>query len=390
MYIHQLPDWPKFKWSAESLAEPLATVRHEQGRLVGRMESLGFNLRQEANLQTLTQDVLTTSAIEGQVLDQDAVRSSLAQRLGIDIAALKPSDREVDGVVEMLLDATQNFNRPLTQERLFGWHAGLFPTGMSGLFPVRLGAWRDDSSGPMQVVSGVIGREKIHFEAPPAVLLDNEMNMFIDWFESESAIDPVLKSGLAHIWFVTIHPFDDGNGRIARAIADLLLARSDRMAERFYSMSAQIRVERKAYYDILERTQKGAMDVTPWLQWYTACLGRAIGSAQRVHQVILRKARFWDSALVSSTKSANSASSADFSETGNSTRSKEPLNQRQSSVLNKLLDGFEGKLTSSKWAKLTKCSQDTAHRDIIDLVERGILKQDAAGGRSTSYSLVDE
>lgn len=390
MYIHQLPDWPVFKWNAESLTEPLAAVRHEQGRLVGRMESLGFNLRQEANLQTLTQDVLTTSAIEGQVLDQDAVRSSLAQRLGIDIAALKPSDREVDGVVEMLLDATQNFNEPLTQERLFGWHAGLFPTGMSGLFPVRLGAWRDDRSGPMQVASGVIGREKIHFEAPPAVLLDNELNAFIDWFEGELVIDPVLKSGLAHLWFVTVHPFDDGNGRIARAIADLSLARSDRMAERFYSMSAQIRVERKAYYDILERTQKGAMDVTPWLQWYIACLGRAIGSAQRVHQSILRKARFWDSVLVNSTKSANSASSVDYSETGNSTRSREPLNQRQSSVLNKLLDGFEGKLTSSKWAKLTKCSQDTAHRDIIDLVERGILKQDAAGGRSTSYSLVEE
>jgi Fic family protein len=310
--------------------------------------------------------------------------------LGIDIAALKPSDREVDGVVEMLLDATQNFNEPLTQERLFGWHAGLFPTGMSGLFPVRLRAWRDDSSGPMQVVSGVIGREKIHFEAPPAVLLEKELKVFIDWFEGESAIDPVLKSGLAHLWFVTVHPFDDGNGRIARAIADLLLARSDCMAERFYSMSAQIRVERKGYYDILERTQKGVMDVTPWLQWYIACLGRAIGSAQRVHQVILRKARFWDSALVRSTKSANSALAVDFSESGNSTRSKEPLNQRQSSVLNKLLDGFEGKLTSSKWAKLTKCSQDTAHRDIIDLVERGILKQDAAGGRSTSYSLVDE
>ena len=375
MYIHQLKDWPKFKWSDEALAEPLAALRHEQGRLIGRMESLGSKLRQEANFLTLTQDVLTTSAIEGQILDPDAVRSSLAQRLGIEIAALKPADREVDGVVEMLLDATQRFDKPLELSRLFGWHAGLFPIGMSGMFPVRLGAWRDDSSGPMQVVSGAIGREKIHFEAPPAVLLDKEMAAFIDWFESAPEIDPVLKSGLAHLWFVTVHPFDDGNGRIARAIADLMLARSEHLTERFYSMSAQIRVERKAYYDILERTQRGSMDVTPWLEWYFACLGRAIAGAQRVHQSVLRKARFWDSV---STNSKNQTSPSS------------PINLRQSSVLNKLLNGFEGKLTSSKWAKLTKCSQDTAHRDIIDLVERGILKQDAAGGRSTSYSLVAE
>ncbi|CAN5278223.1 Fic family protein [soil metagenome] len=374
MYIHQREDWPKFRWSSEALAQPLAALRHEQGRLIGRMEALGFKFRQQANLQTLTQDVLTTSAIEGQILDPDAVRSSLARRLGIEIAALKPSDREVDGVVEMLLDATQNFNMPLTQPRLFGWHAGLFPTGMSGMFDVQLGAWRDDHSGPMQVVSGAIGHEKVHFEAPPAALLEKEMTAFIDWFENVQEIDPVLKSGLAHLWFVTVHPFDDGNGRVARAIADLSLARAENLTERFYSMSAQIRVERKAYYEILERTQKGTMDVTPWLEWYFACLGRAIAGAQRVYDSVLRKANFWESVSVSSISSA---------------KSKIPINERQSNVLNRLLNDFEGKLTSSKWAKLAKCSQDTAHRDIIDLVERGILKQDAAGGRSTSYSLVE-
>ncbi|MBP6745545.1 Fic family protein [bacterium] len=381
MYIHQLNDWPKFKWSTEALAQPLAALRHEQGRLIGRMESLGFKLRQEANFLTLTEDVLTTSAIEGQILDPDAVRSSLAQRLGIEIAALKPSDREVDGVVEMLLDATQNFNAPLTPSRLFAWHAALFPTDISRMFPVHLGAWRDDASGPMQVVSGAIGREKVHFEAPSAVLLDIEMTAFIDWFETVSEIDPVLKSGLAHLWFITIHPFDDGNGRIARAIADLSLARSENLSERFYSMSAQIRLERKAYYDILERTQQGSLDVTPWLEWYFACLGRAIAGAQRVHESVIRKARFWESVSSNSTNSANSTGS---------NNSASQINQRQINVLNKLLNGFEGKLTSSKWAKLAKCSQDTAHRDIIDLVERGILKQDAAGGRSTSYSLVEE
>lgn len=366
MYIYELPDWPRFRWSAEALSEPLAAARHQQGRLIGRMEFLGFKLRQEANLHALTRDVLTTSEIEGQILDPEQVRSSLARRLGIEVAGLKPADREVDGVVEMLLDATQNFDKPLTSERLFGWHAALFPTGWSGMFRIKVGNWRDGSSGPMQVVSGLIGRERAHFQAPPAELLEKEMHGFLEWFERGREIDPVLKSGIAHLWFVTIHPFDDGNGRIARAIADMALARSEQVAERFYSMSAQIRTERKAYYDILEHTQKQTMDITPWLAWYLACLGRAIDGAQTIQAAVLRKARFWDTVATI------------------------PINDRQNKVLNRLLDGFEGKLTSSKWAKIAKCSQDTAHRDILDLVERGILKKEPAGGRSTSYSLTEK
>jgi len=363
VFIYERPDWPQFKWKTEVLAEPLAAVRHAQGRLIGRMESLGFELKQEANLKTLTQDVLMTSEIEGQILDPEQVRSSLARRLGMEIAGLKPADREVDGVVDMLLDATKNFERPLTIERLFGWHAALFPSGWSGMFRIKLGNWRDDNSGPMQVVSGVVGRERVHFQAPPAEHLGKEMTDFLHWFETGREVDPVLKSGIAHLWFVTIHPFDDGNGRVARAIADLALARSERVAERFYSMSAQIRAERKAYYNILERTQKGTLDITSWLDWYLACLGRAIDGAQVMQASVLRKAQFWDAVATV------------------------PINERQNKGLNRLLDGFDGKLTSSKWAKLAKCSQDTAHRDILDLVERGILKRDSAGGRSTSYSL---
>jgi len=366
LYIHELPDWPNFVWSAETLAGPLALVRHEQGRLIGRMESLGFQLRQEANLDALTQDALKTSEIEGQILNPDQVRSSLARRLGLEIAGLKQSDREVDGVVDMLLDATQNFDRPLTAERLFGWHAALFPTGWSGGFRIKIGSWRDDSGGPMQVVSGAMGRERVHFQAPPAVFLEKEMNKFLGWFANERELDLVIKSGIAHLWFVTIHPFDDGNGRIARAIADLLLAKSERIAQRFYSMSGQISSEREAYYDVLERTQKGNLDITPWLEWYLSCLGRAIARAYEIQDSVLRKARFWES--ISSVA----------------------INERQKKVLNKLLDGFDGKLTSSKWAKINKCSQDTAHRDIQDLVDRGILRKDAAGGRSTSYSLNEE
>ena len=363
MYIHQLPDWPEFKWTAEDLAQPLAAVRHAQGRLIGRMEALGFKLRQEANLHVLTQDVLTTSEIEGQILDPGQVRSSLARRLGIEIAGLKLSEREVDGIVEVLLDATQHFQSPLTKERLCGWHAALFPTGWSGMFRIKVGNWRDDSAGPMQVVSGVIGREKVHFEAPPAERIEKEVTLFLQWFESETVMDPVLKSGLAHLWFVTIHPFDDGNGRIARAIADMAFARSEHIAERFYSMSAEIGAAKKEYYEVLEQTQKGSMDVTRWLLWYLSRLNHAIDGAQTIQELVLRKARFWESISTPS------------------------INDRQNKVLNRLLDGFEGKLTSSKWAKLAKCSQDTAHRDILDLVERGILKKDPAGGRSTSYSL---
>jgi Fic family protein len=363
IYIHELPDWPRFHWSMETLAEHLASVRHRQGRLVGHMEALGFPIRQEAVLETLTTDVLKSSEIEGEKLDAEQVRSSIARRLGIDIGALKPADRDVEGVVEMILDATRHYNQPLTAERLFAWHASLFPTGRSGMTKIRTGAWRDDRTGPMEVVSGPIGKERVHFEAPQARRLDQEMHAFVDWFEAPAILDLVLKAALAHLWFVTIHPFDDGNGRIARAIADLTLARSENSAQRFYSMSAQIRQERSAYYEILEATQKGTMDVTRWMDWFLACLGRAIDAAETTLDSVLAKARFWE-------------------------RIKDvPLNDRQRQVLNRLLDGFEGKLTTSKYAKLTKCSQDTALRDILALVDEGVLVRNPAGGRSTTYSL---
>jgi Fic family protein len=362
-YIHNEEDWPRFHWNRESLAERLATVRHEQGRLLGRMENLGFKLRQEAVLRTLTEDVLKSSEIEGEKLDAEQVRSSVARRLGMDIGGLKPTDRNIEGVVEMMLDATRHYEQSLTAERLFAWHASLFPTGRSGMRRIRVGAWRDDSGGPMQVISGAVGRERVHFEAPAAERLDSQMRDFLDWFNGNAETDWVVKSGLAHLWFVTIHPFDDGNGRIARAIADLALARSEQSPQRFYSMSAQIRQESTAYYDILERTQKATMDITPWMDWYLVCLGHAIEGAQVTLGAVLAKARFWESI-------------GDFS-----------LNQRQRLVLNRLLDGFDGKLTTSKWAKLAKCSHDTALRDILPLVERGILLRNPEGGRSTSYAL---
>jgi len=361
MYNHELKGWPNFTWSQKRLAEPQAALRHRQGRLLGRMEALGFPLRAEAVLQTLTQDVLKSSEIEGERLDRDQVRSSLARRLGMDIGALTPADRNVEGVVEMMLDATQKFAAPLTVERLFDWHAALFPTGRSGLTRIRVGVWRD---GPMRVVSGPMGHERVHFEAPGAERIDQEMYAFLDWFNADNAAW-VLKAGVAHLWFVTIHPFADGNGRMARAIADLALARSENTAQRFYSMSAQIREERSAYYDILESTQTGGLDITPWLEWFLGCLDRALQGAQTALAAVLRKARFWERLAGAS------------------------FNDRQRAIINRLLNGFEGKLTSSKWAKLAKCSPDTALRDIDDLVKRGILKKDAAGGRSTSYSLVD-
>ena len=362
--IHRLPDWPHFRWNLERLAEPLAAISRQQGRLVGHMEALGFQLRQEAVLQTLTADVIKSSEIEGEKLDAEQVRSSIARRLGMDIAGLEPSDRNVEGIVEMMLDATRNYEQELTEERLFGWHAALFPTGRSGMTRIKVGVWRDDSSGPMQVVSGPIGREKVHYQAPGALRLDKEMAAFLDSFNNQKdGMDPLLKAALAHLWFVTIHPFDDGNGRIARAIADMQLARSEGSSQRFYSMSAQIREERKAYYDILEQTQQGTMDITPWTEWFLACLGRAIAQAQDMLGNVLAKARFWE-ALRNA-----------------------PLNERQRSMLNRLLDGFDGNLTTAKWAKIAKCSHDTALRDIQDLLTRGILVQNPRGGRSTSYSL---
>ena len=363
MYIHELEDWPRFTWNRERLAEPLAAVRHRQGRLVGHMEALGFRLRQEAVLETLTTDVIKSSEIEGEKLEPEQVRSSVARHLGIDIGGLKAADRNVEGIVEMMLDATRRYDQPLTDERLFAWHASLFPTGRSGMTRIRAGAWRDDSTGPMEVVSGAIGKERVHFQAPAAGRLDHEMRAFLDWFNAGAGIDPVLGAAVAHLWFVTIHPFDDGNGRIARAIADMALARSENSPQRFYSMSAQIRQQRNAYYDILEKTQQGTMDITRWMEWFVDCLGRAIDGAQTMLGAVLAKARFCESM-------AGVA-----------------INERQRLVLNRLLDGFAGELTTSKNAKLTKCSQDTALRDILPLVERGILTRNAKGGRSTSYAL---
>ncbi|MFC0218680.1 Fic family protein [Pseudochelatococcus lubricantis] len=363
-YIHELPDWPKFCWDVSRLAESLAAVRHRQGRLIGRMETLGFPLRSEATLENLTQEILKSSEIEGEVLDREQVRSSIARRLGMDIGGLTAADRHVEGVVEMMLDATQKFAEPLTEERLYDWHAAMFPTGRSGMTRIKVGIWRDDASGPMQVVSGPIGRERVHYEAPRASLLPKETKAFLDWFNGGAAIDPVLKAAVAHLWFVTIHPFDDGNGRIARTITDMALARSEQTAQRFYSMSAQIRQERNAYYDILERTQKADLDITLWLEWFLGCLDRAFDGAETTLAKVFGKARFWE-------RHAGAA-----------------FNDRQRDMLNRLLNGFEGKLTTSKWAAIEKCSQDTALRDIDDLVGRDILRKEPAGGRSTSYALI--
>jgi Fic family protein len=365
-YIHERKDWPHFKWSIEAIGDQLAAVRHRQGRLIGRMEALGFDLQAEAVLQTLTEDVVKSSEIEGEKLDKEHVRSSIARRLGMDVGALAPVDRNVEGVVEMMLDATQNYAKPLTEDRLFDWHAALFPTGRSGMLRIVVGAWRNASSGPMQVVSGAFGRERLHFQAPDASRLYDETVAFLSWFEGEKNIDPVLKAAVAHLWFVTIHPFEDGNGRIARAIADMALARSETSPQRFYSMSAQIRLERKDYYAILERTQKGDLDITEWIVWFLGCLDRAFSGAEQILAAVLRKAHFW-------------RDGADL-----------PVSDRQRAMINRLLDGFDGKLTSSKWAKLTKVSPDTALRDINDLLARGILVKGEGGGRSTGYALKPE
>lgn len=364
-YIHELKNWPEFHWDQDRLTDKLASVRHQQGRLIGRMEALGFKLRTEAVLQTLTEDVLKSSEIEGEMLDKEQVRSSVARRLGMDIGGLVPADRDVEGVVEMMLDATQKYTQELTKERLFDWHASLFPTGRSGMGKIRVGQWRDDSEGPMQVVSGPIGKEKVHYQAPAAKQVNREIRTFLTWFNGKDSIDPVLKAALAHLWFVTIHPFEDGNGRIARALTDMILARSENSPQRFYSMSAQIQMERKTYYDILETTQKGKLDISDWLEWFLDCLNRAFGGAETILGDVLQKAAFWE-------------------QHGDAS-----LNDRQRKILNRVLDGFEGKLTSSKWAKLGKCSQDTASRDIDDLLKRGILVKNPGGGRSTSYSLAD-
>lgn len=368
-YIHMLDIWPSFTWNQDKIPAVLGSVRNRQGRLMGRMEALGFSLRSEAILETLTLDVIKSNEIEGEKLKTDQVRSSIARRLGLEIGGLVHSDRHVDGVVEMMLDATQNFNKPLTKDRIFGWHASLFPAGRSGMHKITVGAWRDDKGGPMRVVSGSLGHERVHFEAPAAERLNSEMKTFLSWFNESKDLDPVLVAAIAHLWFVTIHPFDDGNGRIARATADMQLARADGSRERFYSMSVQILKERTAYYDILEKTQKttktskDGIDITSWLEWFLTCLDRSLDTTETTLSGVFKKARFW--------KSQASVS----------------INERQTLMINKLFEGFQGKLTSSKWAKLTKCSQDTALRDILDLVEKGILVKDPAGGRSTSYSV---
>lgn len=364
LYIWQAPDWPRWRYDLAALAEPMARVSHAQGLLLGRLADIGFGLRDEACLAALTDDVLKTSEIEGEHLNVASVRSSIARRLGVDIGSLAPVDRHVEGVVDMVLDATSNSAQPLTTERLFAWHAALFPTGYSGLGKISTGTWRDDAHGPMQVVSGPVGRQKVHYEAPPAQYLASEMDRFLSWLNDPKATEPVLiRAGLGHLWFVTLHPFDDGNGRIARAIGDRLLARADGSPQRFYSLSAQIQRERKAYYDMLERTQKGTLEITEWFLWFFQMLDEAVNHAHRMLDAVLVKARFWQ-------RQQGTA-----------------LNARQIKVLNRLLNGFEGKLTTSKWAALAKCSSDTALRDINELLEGGVLQRSESGGRSTSYEL---
>lgn len=392
-YVWQRPDWPQWRFDAAALAAPLAQVHRAQGHLTGRMAELGLAQRDQATLQALTQEVITTSAIEGEALNLDAVRSSIARRLGVDIGALAPADRHVDGVVDMVLDATQHHAQPLTAERLFGWHAALFPNGYSGRVRIQVGAWRNDAAGPMQVVSGPVGREKVHFEAPPATALPAETNTFLQWFNSAPAGDALIHAGLAHLWLVTLHPFDDGNGRISRAVGDMALARAEGLSadgppqgantpqggsdprsdgarghdarQRFYSLSAQIQRERKQYYDQLEATQGGTLDVTPWLSWFLGCLLRAVQGADGLLAGVLEKAQFWQ-------RWAGT-----------------PMNPRQTLVLNRVLDGMEGKLTNAKWAAMGKCSADTALRDINDLLARGVLGRLEGGGRSTGYLLVN-
>ena len=366
VYIWQASGWPSWRYDLAALAQPLADVSRAQGLLMGRLADVGMALRDQASLSALTEDVIKTSEIEGEQLNVESVRSSIARRLGVDIGALAPVDRHVEGVVEMVLDATASCNAAVTRDRLFGWHAALFPTGYSGLVRINVGGWRDDATGPMQVVSGPLGRQRVHFEAPPADRLQSETDRFINWANGESTEPPLIKAGLAHLWLVTLHPFDDGNGRIARAVGDLFLARADGSPQRFYSLSAQIQRERKAYYDILERTQKQSLDVTEWLAWFLQTLHRAVDQAQHTLDAVLARTRFWQR----------------WAAPGSA-----PLNERQVKLVNGLLDGFEGKLTSSKWAAIAKCSPDTALRDITDLLARGVLRKSDAGGRSTSYEL---
>ena len=362
-YIHEQPEWPEFTWNMQGLANALADVRHKQGRHIGKMEALGFDLRTEASLIALTDDVVKSSAIEGENLDTNEVRSSIARRLGLDVAGLIKPSREVESIVEMMLDATREFDKPLTAERLCDWHAALFPTGRSGMRSITVGAWRTGEAGKIQVVSGPIGRERVHFQAPDAVRLESEMEQFLDWFNQPTDIDPVLKAAVAHFWFVTIHPFADGNGRIARAIADMALSRADGSQDRFYSMSSRIEAERQEYYVQLESAQRGSLDITSWLAWFLGCLDRAIEATDTMLGSVLHKARLWQRI---NTK---------------------PVYERQRTVINRMLDDWKGHLSTPEYAKLAKCSTDTALRDIRELLERGILVKNEGGGRSTSYRL---
>lgn len=359
MYIYEKKGWPHFTWDEKKIAPLLIQTRHQQGLLIGIMESIGFEQKEEIILQTLTQDVVKSSEIEGEILDQSLVRSSVARHLGIEDGA-DSIDRNIDGVVEMILDATQKFDQPLTSDRLFGWHACLFPTARNKMRKIKVAAWR---TGPVSVVSGKIGDEKIHFEGPPAEQVDHQMEQLIHWLNHETKIDPVLKSAIAHLWFVTIHPFEDGNGRIGRAIADLCLARSEKSSRRYYSLSSQIQTERKDYYHILEKTQKDGLDITPWIEWFLQCMERAIQKALSIFDRVKFKEQIWKSIA------------------------QIPINERQHKLINRLLDGFEGKFTTTKWAKIAKCSQDTAYRDILDLIQKGILTKNTEGGKNTSYSL---
>jgi len=363
MYLYHNPNWPLFEWNSEKLLPLLSIVRNRQGKLIGKMGTLGFDLRNEANLEMLTQEIIKSTEIEGEVLEKEQVRSSIARRLGLDISGLVYSERHVDGIVDLMIDATKNFDKDLNKERLFSWHSALFPTGESGMYKITAGHWRDDSKGPMQVVSGAIGKEKVHFQAPPASVIENEMRLFFDWFNLEQTTELVLKAAIAHLWFVTIHPFEDGNGRIGRAISDMLLARSDEQAYRFYSLSSQIRKERNAYYDVLEKTQRGSLDITKWIEWFLNCLLHAIELSEIVLEKIINKHAFW----------INNAGMN--------------LNDRQRKILNMLMDDFQGVLNTTKWSKIGKCSQDTALRDIQDLIEKAILIKTEPGGRSTNYIL---
>lgn len=363
-YIYQKQDWPKFRWDNEYLLPKIGAVRHLQGKALAGMESLGFELRKETNFKILTIDILTTNEIEGEVLNKAEVRSSLARKLGMDLADAIPSARNIDGVVDMMVDAVENSDKAITAERLFSWHAALFPGGRSGMYKILTGQYRKDTTGPMQVVSGAMGKEIVHFQAPSSDVLKDEMDLFIKWFNEAKHYDPVIKAGIAHLWFLSLHPFEDGNGRIARALTDLILARHDGILQRYYSMSSQIQKERKAYYNILERSQKGTLDITMWLDWFIACLTQALNSSNEILAKVIEKTAFWNKYAMNS------------------------FNDRQILMLNKLLDGFFGKLTSKKWAKIAKCSKDTALRDIQDLISKGILKKESAGGRSTSYELI--